>query len=172
MHSYSTFSGSKHNISTFNMFIIIHETVDIIAEMKQSGVLIFLMKNSLRNQLRHCNVPPNHRPMFSSISYHHHHPCAGNDFHNELWNNRLTHTAIPYTHSQSNTPLGFTDYQGNNPITWGPSTYSSKPTITSKHIQPSNRWVPWTYLAKSTQGCTSQQNTSSNLQRNIWQPQT
>ena len=28
-------------ISTFNMFIIIHEIVDIIAEMKQSGVLIF-----------------------------------------------------------------------------------------------------------------------------------
>ena len=29
------------NISTFNMFIIIHETIDITAEMKQSGVLIF-----------------------------------------------------------------------------------------------------------------------------------
>ena len=29
------------NFSTFDMFIIIHETLDITVEMKPSGVLIF-----------------------------------------------------------------------------------------------------------------------------------
>ena len=41
MHSYSTFNGSNTHISTFNMFIIIHGTINIIAELKQSGLLIF-----------------------------------------------------------------------------------------------------------------------------------
>ena len=30
-------------------------------------------------------------------------------------------------------------------------------TSTSKHSQPSNIWVPWTYSAKPTPGCTQQQ---------------
>ena len=47
--------------------------------MKQSGVLIFLMKNSLRNQLRRCNVPPNHRPTCSLSSQQRYHPRAGHD---------------------------------------------------------------------------------------------
>ena len=41
IHSYSTSNGSNTQIPAFNMFIIIHETIDIIAEMKQSGILIF-----------------------------------------------------------------------------------------------------------------------------------
>ena len=32
---------SQADTVAFNMFIMIHETVDIIAEMKQSGLLIF-----------------------------------------------------------------------------------------------------------------------------------
>ena len=41
IHSYSTFSGSNTHFPAFNMFIIIHGTIDIIAEVKQSEVLIF-----------------------------------------------------------------------------------------------------------------------------------
>ena len=39
--------------------------------------LIFRMKNLPRNQLRHCNVPPNHRPACSSVSQQHCHPELG-----------------------------------------------------------------------------------------------
>ena len=44
MHNPSTFSRSNIYSPTFNIFIIIHETVDI-AEMKQSGLLIFWWRN-------------------------------------------------------------------------------------------------------------------------------
>ena len=38
-----------------------------------------LIKNSFRNQLRRCNVPPNHRPVCSLISQQRWHPRAGHD---------------------------------------------------------------------------------------------
>ena len=39
----------------------------------------YLIKSSSHNQLRHCNVPPNHRPAFSLISQQHCQPRAGHD---------------------------------------------------------------------------------------------
>ena len=41
--------------------------------------ITYLMKNSFYNQLRHCNVPPNHRPVCSLISQQHCHPQAEHD---------------------------------------------------------------------------------------------
>ena len=42
--------------------------------------ITYLIKNSSRNQLRCCNVPPNHRPACSLISQQRCHPQAGHDF--------------------------------------------------------------------------------------------
>ena len=39
----------------------------------------YLIKDSSRIQLRHCNVPPNHRPSFSLISQQCCHPRARHD---------------------------------------------------------------------------------------------
>ena len=39
--------------------------------------ITYLMKNSIRNQLHRCNVPPNHRPACSLISQQHYHPELG-----------------------------------------------------------------------------------------------
>ena len=39
--------------------------------------------------------------------------------------------------------------------------------ITSKHSQPSNRWVPWTYSAKLTQGITNTQHTDVGYEQNV-----
>ena len=50
------------------------------------------MKNSPRNQLRRCNVPPNHRPACSSISQQHFHPRAGHDSSRNKGQCWLTHS--------------------------------------------------------------------------------
>ena len=60
-----------------NMFII-SLTGIMVAEVDLVKIT-YLMMNSFRNQLRHCNVPPNHRPACSLISHHHCHPRAGHD---------------------------------------------------------------------------------------------
>ena len=90
MHNSSTFSGSNTHIPAFNMFIIIHGTIDIIAEMNNHECLSFNEELS-RNQLRRCNVPPNHRPVCSSISQKHYHPWAGHDSSRNKGQCRLTH---------------------------------------------------------------------------------
>ena len=41
--------------------------------------ITYLIKNSSRNQLRRCNVPPNHRPACSLISEWRCQPRAGHD---------------------------------------------------------------------------------------------
>ena len=51
-----------------------------------------LMENSFRNQLRRYNVPPNHRPTYSSISQQHYHPRAGHDSPRNKGLSRLTHS--------------------------------------------------------------------------------
>ena len=51
-----------------------------------------LMENSCRNQLRRCNVPPNHRPACSSISQQHCHPQDGHDSSKDKGQCRLTHS--------------------------------------------------------------------------------
>ena len=60
------------------------------------------MKNSPRNQLRRCNVPPNHRPSCSSISQQHCHPQARHDSSRNKGQCRLTHNQgfpISQTHT-------------------------------------------------------------------------
>ena len=39
----------------------------------------YLIKDLSRNQLRRCNVPPNHRPACSLISQQRYHPQVGHD---------------------------------------------------------------------------------------------
>jgi hypothetical protein len=59
-----------------------------------------------RNWLCNCNVPPNHRPVCSSISQHHCHPRAGHDLYKEPGNSRLTHSQTYTKMSQANLQLG------------------------------------------------------------------
>ena len=57
----------------FNIFISLTES--IVAEVKMDKI-IYLKMNSFRNQLRHYNVPPNHRLVCSLISQQRCHPRA------------------------------------------------------------------------------------------------
>ena len=52
----------------------------------------YLIKNSSRNQLRRCNVPPNHRLVCSLISQRRCHPQAGHDSPMNKELSRLTHS--------------------------------------------------------------------------------
>ena len=65
------------------------------------------MKNSSRNQLRRCNVPPNHRPVCWEISRQHCHPWVGNDSSRNKGQHRLTHSQGFPTHSQKNHVMKF-----------------------------------------------------------------
>ena len=62
-HSGINMHSHKHS---FNMFITFINR-NIVAEVKMDKITD-LMKTPLRNQLRRCNVPPNHRPACSLIS--------------------------------------------------------------------------------------------------------
>ena len=61
-----------------NMFII-SLTGIMVAEVELVKIT-YLMMNSFRNQLRRCNVPPNHRLACSLISRQRCHPRAGHDY--------------------------------------------------------------------------------------------
>ena len=50
----------------------------MVAEVKMDKIT-YLMVKSLRNQLRRCNVPPNHRPACSLISQQFYPPRSGHD---------------------------------------------------------------------------------------------
>ena len=67
------------------------------------GKNTYLIKNLSCNQLHHCNVPPNHRPVCSSISQQHCHPRDGHDSPRNKGLSRLTHsqkyTIQPSQHS-------------------------------------------------------------------------
>ena len=58
------------------------------------------------NQLRRCNVPPNHRPACSLISQQRCHPGAGHDAPRNKGTSRLTYSQGYIKHSQANT-VGF-----------------------------------------------------------------
>ena len=66
----------------------------------------YLMNNLIRNQLRRCNVPPNHRLACSLISQQRCHPRAGHDSPRNKGTSRLTHSQGYIKHSQANT-VGF-----------------------------------------------------------------
>ena len=63
MHIGINMHSHKHS---FNMFII-SLTVNMVVEVKMDKIT-YLMMNSFHNQLRRCNIPPNHRPACSLIS--------------------------------------------------------------------------------------------------------
>ena len=92
MHNSSIIHRKRQVPSSIHMFIIIHKTIDSIARITRSRLLIFLMKSLPRNQLRRCNIPPNHRPVCSSISQQHCHRWAGHDSSKDKGQCRLTHS--------------------------------------------------------------------------------
>ena len=74
IHSGSNIHSYKHS---FDMFItFINRKCDCRSKIDK---ITYLIKNSFRNQLRRCNVPPNHRPVCSLISQQRCHPRAGHD---------------------------------------------------------------------------------------------
>ena len=92
MHNSSIIQRKQHVPSSIHMFIKIHKTIDSIAEITRSRLLIFFMKSLPCNQLCRYNVPPNHRPACSSISQQHCHPRAGHDSSKDKGQCRLTHS--------------------------------------------------------------------------------
>ena len=54
--------------------------------------ITYLMMKLFRNQLGHCNIPPNHRPACSSTSQQRCHPRAGHDPPRNKGTSRLTHS--------------------------------------------------------------------------------
>ena len=68
--------------------------------------ITYLINNSFRNQLRCCNVPPNHRPVCSLISQQRCHPRAGHDSPRNKGTSRITHSQGYTKHSQANS-VGF-----------------------------------------------------------------
>ena len=85
---------------SFNMFItFINRKYGCRSKI---GKITYLMKNSFRNQLRHCNVPPNHRPACSLISQWCCHPQDGHDSPRNKGTSRLTHSQGYTRHNQGN----------------------------------------------------------------------
>ena len=104
-------AGIKHtpNMHSSNhMFIIIPYTIVIIAEIDWQHLSFDEEFN--RNQLRRCNVPPNHRPACSLISQQHCHPRAGHDSFRIRVNCRLAHSQRGHQTAKP-TPLGLSGHQ-------------------------------------------------------------
>ena len=121
-HSYTQW---KQNIS-IRIHAYIHQNLTCISSFINGnyncryklGKNTYLMKNLFRNQLRRCNVPPNHRPAFSLISQQCCHPQAGHD---SQRNKELTGLHIARNnnttrvHSSSKpTQLGLSGHQQDN----------------------------------------------------------
>ena len=62
--------------------------------------ITYLIKSFLHNQLRRCNVPPNHRPACSSVSQQRCHPQAGHDSSGVRVNCSLIHSQGAQTTNQ------------------------------------------------------------------------
>ena len=92
----------QHIHSNINMFIMIHQTLDSKSKCRSKmDKNTYLINISSHNQLRHCNVPPNHRLVCSSISQQHCHPRARHDFSRNKGQSKITHsqgTQISQTH--------------------------------------------------------------------------
>ena len=86
-----TFLQHSFNINHhINMFInFINRIYSCRSKMDK---ITYLRMNSIRNQLRRCNVPPNHRPACSSISQQRCHPRAGHYTPRNKGTSRLTHS--------------------------------------------------------------------------------
>ena len=100
IHSYHYLSCTAESTCIHSSSFTLTEIM--VAEVKM-GKITYLMKNSIRNQLRRCNVPPNHRPSCSLISQQRCHPRAGHDSPRSKGTSRLTHSQGYTKHSQANT---------------------------------------------------------------------
>ena len=74
------------------------------------GKIAYLMMKSIHNQLRRCNVPPNHRPACSLISQQHCHPWAGHDSPRNKGTSRFTHSQGYTKHTAKPTKLGLSGH--------------------------------------------------------------
>ena len=78
MHNCLSYNGCKTIHS--NIQHVHHNSLNIKYDCRSEiGKNTYLIKNSSCNQLRHCNVPSNHRPACSLISQQRCHPWAGHD---------------------------------------------------------------------------------------------
>ena len=73
--------------------------------------ITYLMEKLFRDQLRRCNVPPNHRPTCSLISQQRCHPQDGHDSPRNKGTSRLTHSQ-GYTNTSKPTYLGLSGDPG------------------------------------------------------------
>ena len=78
-----------YSIHSTSFIILINSNQDCRSKIHK---ITYLMKKSIRNQLRRCNIPPNHRPACSSISQQYCHPRAGHDSSRNKGQSRLTHS--------------------------------------------------------------------------------
>ena len=83
----------------------------MVAEVKMSKIT-YLMKNSIHNQLRHCDIPPNHRLVCSLISQQCCHPRAGHDSPRSKGTSRLIHSQGYTKHIAKPTKLGLSGHLG------------------------------------------------------------
>ena len=94
---------------SFNMFItFINRKYGCRSKI---GKITYLMKNSFHNQLRRCNVPPNHRPTCSLISQWRCHPPARHDSPRNKGTSRLTHSHKTQNIAKT-TQLGLSGHPG------------------------------------------------------------
>ena len=77
IHCYHT-TEAKPYIQAFSMFIILIKQQNTICR-DEIVKNTYLMNNLSPNQLRHCNLPPNHRPVCSLIFQQPYHPRVGHD---------------------------------------------------------------------------------------------
>ena len=94
----------------------------------------YLERSLSRNQLCCCNVPPNHRPVCSSVSQQHCHPQAGHDSTRNKGKLVGSHIAKDTQLSQANV-VGFIRLQGK---TFQPMGF------TGHSARPSHNWVSHT----------------------------
>ena len=102
MYNSSNIQPTQNAFTQLAFIMFIYKTIQL-QRFKHKNT--YLHKSSSCNQLRRCNVPPNHRKVCSSISQKHCHPRAGHDSLRNKGQCRLTHSqGLPI--SQTHT-LGF-----------------------------------------------------------------
>ena len=105
------------------MFLVIHYTIDMNCRDKTTKIT-YLLDGESRNQLRRCNVPPNHMPTCSSISQQCCHPRAGHDSSKDKGQCRLTHSQGTQSANQHH---------------WVYPAFNNRP---SQHSLKTNHYIP------------------------------
>ena len=109
IHSYNYLSDTAESTyihTSIRSTCSSHSLTENMVEEVKMDKITYLMKKSFHNQLRRCNLPPNHRPTCSLISQQRCHPRAKHDSPRNKGTSRLTHSQGYTKHRQSNT-VGF-----------------------------------------------------------------